>query len=129
MKKQSIEDGWNSRGEGTRSMRPDIIIQDENGDVKNIIDVKYKDKLSTGDLYQLGFYMHEYGKEMENKELDDAYAILPKSDGVSEKTYTSTRKKKTVHQKILDVNNCLELIKENNVTELQIMVSNLISTD
>ena len=130
VKKQSIEQGWNSRGEGTRSMRPDIVIQDENGDVKNIIDVKYKDKgLTTGDLYQLGFYMHEYGKEMEGKELDDAYAILPKSNSLSDKTYTSTRKGKMVHQKILDVNRCLELIKENNVTELQIMVSNLISTE
>lgn len=130
VKIQNSEYAWSSKGEGTRSMRPDIVIQDENGDVKNIIDVKYKDKgLTTGDLYQLGFYMHEYGKEMEGKELDDAYAILPKSNSLSDKTYTSTRKEKTVHQKILDVNNCLELIKENNVTELQTMVSNLISTD
>ena len=130
VKIQNSEKAWSSKGEGTRSMRPDIIIQDENGDVKNIIDVKYKDKgLTTGDLYQLGFYMHEYGKEMEDKELDDAFAILPKSNSLSDKTYTSTRKKKTVHQKILDVNRCLELIKENNVTELQTMVSNLISTD
>lgn len=130
VKIQNSEYAWSSKGEGTRSMRPDIVIQDENGDVKNIIDVKYKDKgLTTGDLYQLGFYMHEYGKEMEGKELDDAYAILPKSNSLSDKTYTSTRKEKTVHQKILDVNNCLELIKENNVTELQIMVSNLISTE
>ena len=66
---------------------------------------------------------------MKDKELDDAFAILPKSNSLSDKTYTSTRKEKTVHQKILDVNNCLELIKENNVTELQIMVNNLISTD
>ena len=130
VKIQNSEKAWSSKGEGTRSMRPDIVIQDENGDVKNIIDVKYKDKgLTTGDLYQLGFYMHEYGKEMEGKELDDAYAILPKSNSLSDKTYTSTRKGKMVHQKILDVNNCLELIKENNVTELQTMVSNLISTD
>ena len=130
VKIQNSEKAWSSKGEGTRSMRPDIVIQDENGDVKNIIDVKYKDKgLTTGDLYQLGFYMHEYGKEMEGKELDDAYAILPKSNSLSDKTYTSTRKGKMVHQKILDVNRCLELIKENNVTELQIMVSNLISTD
>jgi len=130
VKIQNSEKAWSSKGEGTRSMRPDIVIEDENGDVKNIIDVKYKDKgLTTGDLYQLGFYMHEYGKEMEDKELDDAYAILPKSNSLSDKTYTSTRKGKMVHQKILDVNRCLELIKENNVTELQIMVSNLISTE
>ena len=130
VKIQNSEYAWSSKGEGTRSMRPDIVIQDENGDVKNIIDVKYKDKgLTTGDLYQLGFYMHEYGKEMKDKELDDAYAILPKSNSLSDKTYTSTRKGKMVHQKILDVNRCLELIKENNVTELQTMVSNLISTD
>ena len=130
VKIQTGEPAWNTPGEGTRSMRPDIIIQDEKGDVKNIIDVKYKNKgLTTGDLYQLGFYMHEYGKKMKDKELDDAFAILPKSNSLSDKTYTSTRKEKTVHQKILDVNNCLELIKENNVTELQIMVNNLISTD
>ena len=39
MKIQTGEPAWNTPGEGTRSMRPDIIIQDEKGDVKNIIDV------------------------------------------------------------------------------------------
>ena len=44
-------------------MRPDIIIQEGN-EIKEIIDVKYKmPGVSTGDLYQIGFYMHEYGKK------------------------------------------------------------------
>ena len=105
-------------------MRPDIIIQDDNGNVKQIIDVKYKDKeLTPGDLYQIGFYLHEYGK---NNELDDAFAILPKSDNVSDESYKSTRKKKNVHQRTLDVVRCLEMIKSHDEEGLKKVVKDLI---
>ena len=106
-------------------MRPDIIIQDDDGNVKQIIDVKYKDhELTVGDLYQIGFYMHEYGKY---NELDHAFAILPESDNVSDETYTSTRKGKKVHQRTLNVVECLEMIKENNDDGLRNVVSDLLN--
>jgi 5-methylcytosine-specific restriction endonuclease McrBC regulatory subunit McrC len=124
VKTQSSAISWNREIKDTRRMRPDIIIQDDNGNVKHIIDTKYKDhELTPGDLYQIGFYMHEYGK---NNELDDAFAILPESDNVSDETYTSTKKKKNVHQRTLNVVECLEMIKENNEEGLRTLVSDLI---
>ena len=124
VKIQSSERAWNKEIKGYRSMRPDIIIQDDNGNVKQIIDVKYKDKeLTPGDLYQIGFYLHEYGK---NNELDDAFAILPKSDNVSDESYKSTRKKKNVHQRTLDVVKCLEMIKSHDEEGLKKVVNDLI---
>lgn len=124
VKTQSSAISWNREIKDTRRMRPDIIIQDDNGNVKHIIDTKYKDhELTPGDLYQIGFYMHEYGK---NNELDDAFAILPESDNVSDETYTSTKKKKNVHQRTLNVVECLEMIKENDEGGLKNVVSNLI---
>jgi len=124
VKTQSSTISWNREIRGSRRMRPDIIIQDDNGHVKHIIDTKYKDhELTPGDLYQIGFYMHEYGK---NNELDDAFAILPESDNVSDETYTSTKKKKNVHQRTLNVVECLEMIKENDEDGLRKVVRNLI---
>ena len=124
VKTQSSAISWNREIKGSRRMRPDIIIQDDNGNVKHIIDTKYKDhELTPGDLYQIGFYMHEYGK---NNELDDAFAILPESYNVSDETYTSTKKKKNVHQRTLNVVECLEMIKENDEKGLRNVVKNLI---
>ena len=125
VKTQSSAISWNREIRGSRRMRPDIIIQDDSGNVKHIIDTKYKDhELSPGDLYQIGFYMHEYGK---NNELDDAFAILPESDNVSDEAYTSTKKKKNVHQRTLNVVKCLEMIKENDEDGLRNVVRNLIA--
>ena len=125
VKTQSSAISWNREIRGSRRMRPDIIIQDDSGNVKHIIDTKYKDhELSPGDLYQIGFYMHEYGK---NNELDDAFAILPESDNVSDETYTSTKKKKNVHQRTLNVVKCLEMIKENDEDGLKNVVSDLLN--
>ena len=125
VKTQSSAISWNREIRGSRRMRPDIIIQDDSGNVKHIIDTKYKDhELSPGDLYQIGFYMHEYGKK---NELDHAFAILPESDNVSDETYTSTKKKKNVHQRTLNVVKCLEMIKENDEDGLKNVVSDLLN--
>ena len=122
---KTTDTAWDREIEGKKNMRPDIIIEDDDGNVKQIIDVKYKDHdLTPGDLYQIGFYMHEYGK---NNELDDAFAILPESDNVSDETYTSTKKKKNVHQRTLNVVKCLEMIKENDEDGLRNVVRNLIA--
>jgi hypothetical protein len=58
--------------------------------------------------------------------LDHAFAILPESDNVSDETYTSTRKEKNVHQRTLNVVECLEMIKENDDEGLRNVVRNLI---
>ena len=122
---KTTDTAWDREIEGKKNMRPDIIIEDDDGNVKQIIDVKYKDHdLTPGDLYQIGFYMHEYGKK---NELDHAFAILPESDNVSDETYTSTKKKKNVHQRTLNVVKCLEMIKENDEDGLKNVVSDLLN--
>jgi 5-methylcytosine-specific restriction endonuclease McrBC regulatory subunit McrC len=124
VKIQSSEPAWSSKGYGDRRMKPDIVIEDDQGNVREIIDVKYKDKrVTTGDLYQIGFYMHEYGG---NNELDHAFAILPNSDGLHDDSYTSTKKKKTVHQRILDVTQCVEMIRDQDESGLKNIVKDLI---
>jgi len=124
---QDVEKAW--RGSppslGARRMRPDIIIREGN-EVKEIIDVKYKIKgVTTGDLYQIGFYMHEYGKGSTNK-IEHAFAILPKSEGQKEGSYEATKTGKMVHIKRIDVNDCVEKIKKDDEEGLREIVNSLI---
>ena len=109
---QIQEKAWKGEGLGSKGMKPDIIIR-EGREVKEIIDVKYKTKdVTTQDLYQIGFYMHEYGKD--NKDPDSikrAFAIMPKYPGAKEGSYTATKTKKVVHVKRIDVNDWVKKIK------------------
>ena len=118
---------WKGEGLGSKGMKPDIIIR-EGREVKEIIDVKYKTKdVTTGDLYQIGFYMHEYGKD--NKDPDSikrAFAIMPKYPGAKEGSYTATKTRKVVHVKRIDVNDCVEKIKVDNTSGLRKIVNSLI---
>ena len=128
VKIQSSDLAWSSRysSSGNRRMRPDIIIQ-EGDEVKEIIDVKYKmPGVSTGDLYQIGFYMHEYGKKNKN-EIKHAFAILPKDGDKEEKvSYEATKTEKMVHIKRIDVNDCVQKIKADDEDGLQKIVISLI---
>ena len=109
---QIQEKAWEGEGLGSKGMKPDIIIR-EGREVKEIIDVKYKTKdVTTQDLYQIGFYMHEYGKD--NKDPDSikrAFAIMPKYPGAKEGSYTATKTEKVVHVKRIDVNDWVKKIK------------------
>ena len=99
----------------------------EGDEVKEIIDVKYKmPGVSTGDLYQIGFYMHEYGKKNTN-EIKHAFAILPKDVDKKEKiSYEASQTKKMVHIKRIDVNDCVEKIKVDDERGLREIVNSLI---
>ena len=116
---QFSEKAWDGEGDlGTRSMIPDIIIKD--GEiVKYIIDVKYKtNDISSGDLYQLGFYLHEFSELNESKEkINHAIAITPKFNDAKSGKYTS-RTNKQVFVKRIDVNACLDLKKLKSESEL-----------
>jgi len=125
---QFSKKAWTGQGDlGHRSMRPDITIWDGNI-CTHIIDVKYKTKnISTGDLYQLGFYIHEFS-ELNNhpkKQIKNAIAITPKFIDVGSGTYTSRTEKK-VFVKRIDVNACLELIKTNDLKKLSDMIDDWI---
>ena len=126
VKTQVSELAWSSRASGNRRMRPDIIIQEGN-EVKEIIDVKYKmPGVSTGDLYQIGFYMHEYGKK-NISEIKHAFAILPKDGNKEEKvSYEATKTGKMVHIKRIDINDCVEKIKADDENGLREIVNSLI---
>ena len=125
---QYSEKAWDGKGDlGPRRMRPDVIIRD--GDVtKQIIDVKYKTKnISSGDLYQLGFYMHEFGKENpDGKPITYAFAITPEFENAGSGTYTSRTVLK-VHVKRINVKTCLELIKSQNFVDLKKIVNELLN--
>ena len=109
-------------------MYPDIVIQEGNV-VKKIIDAKHKPDIEVGDLYQLGFYMHEYD---EFKQINDAFAILPRyvdhKKELHEKkgSYEAAITRKKVHVKRLDVNDCVKAIKDDNEDELRKIVKELI---
>ena len=114
---------WEGKGDlGPRRMKPDITIW-EGEACKQIIDVKYKIKnITSGDLYQLGFYMHEFGKNNPNEEpIPHAIALTPKFENAGSGSYTSRTGKK-VFVKRINIKNCLELIKSNNTEKLKLQV-------
>jgi 5-methylcytosine-specific restriction endonuclease McrBC regulatory subunit McrC len=128
VKAQFSTNAWKGEGNlGPRRMKPDITIWD--GDIcKHIIDVKYKtNDISTGDLYQLGFYMYEFSKKynFDKPEIKNAIAITPKFSDAGEGTYTSITGKQ-VFVKRIDVNDCLKYLKENNEQELFNMIDDWI---
>jgi len=124
---QHSEKAWDGKGDlGPRRMKPDVIIRDE-GVCKHIIDVKYKTKnISSGDLYQLGFYMHEFGKKNpDGKPVPYAFAITPEFGNAGSGTYTSRTGLK-VYVKRIDVKTCLNLMKTKNFNDLETEVKNWI---
>lgn len=61
-----------------KSIRTDILLQDKkNHNEKTVIDTKYKFELKELDLYQIGFYIHEYAPK-DTISIKKGYAILPK---------------------------------------------------
>ena len=77
------------------------------------------------DLYQIGFYMHEYGKKS-TREIEHAFAILPKFKGKKEGSYEATKTGKIVHIKRIDVNDCVAKIKNDDEYGLREIVNDLI---
>ena len=118
---QFSEKAWTGQGElGNRSMRPDITIW--NGKIcENIIDVKYKTKdISTGDLYQLGFYMHEFSEKYNptQDQIKNAIALTPKFTDAKSGMYESITGKQ-VFVKRIDVEACLDIMKTSNWDSLK----------
>ena len=130
VKTQSSKESWEGNYQPDRRMRPDIVIQEKYGkEVKEIIDVKYKTKpvIDISDLYQIGFYMHEYGKDNQDpNSIKHAFAIMPKYPGTKEGSYTATKTRKVVHVKRIDVNDCVEKIKTDDERGLREIVNSLI---
>ena len=122
VKVQLSKPAWEGKGDlGPRRMKPDITIWD--GEIcKYILDVKYKTKnISSGDLYQLGFYMHEFSEmnriDGKNTEIKKAYAITPEYKDMAYGTYESQTKRQVVVKRI-NLTKCLDIIKHNNFEKI-----------
>ena len=125
---QFSEKAWTGQGElGNRSMRPDITIW--NGKIcENIIDVKYKTKdISTGDLYQLGFYIHEFSEKYNpaQDQIKNAIALTPKFTDAKSGMYESITGKQ-VFVKRIDVEACLDIMKTSNWDSLKPIIKSWI---
>ena len=119
VKTQHEEPSWIGENLGDKKMKPDIMIK-QNDIFKFIVDVKYKDKdITPPDLYQLGFYMHEFSAKYPDKPaIDSAIAITPEYEGVKSGTYVSETGKK-VFVKRINIQKCLGYLKENKISELK----------
>jgi len=96
-------------------MIPDIILQNKDKEI-TIIDVKYKEKLGYDDLYQIGFYIHEYTSKKKEQEIKEAYAILPNFAETSsiQKNYQATKSKIKIHAKFISMDEYIQLISKPN---------------
>jgi len=128
VKLQPLAKAWKTTEFTDKNMYPDIVIREGNV-VKKIIDAKHKPDIDVGDLYQLGFYMHEYD---EFKQINDAFAILPRYTDhkkvlhKKEGSYEAVITEKKVHVKRLNVDECVKAIKDGNEDKLRGIVKELI---
>ena len=124
VKSQRTEKSWENYTDSDKTMRPDLILMcDRCGTIREEIDMKYKDKVSVNDLYQVGFYMHEYGGKL-NASLKRAFVILPdfvKKSG----PYIATRSEKKVYEKRININHFMDKYLDDDQAELTKMVVGL----
>ncbi len=102
----------NNKEDPDRFMIPDIILRNKESD--KIIDVKYKPRLNPSDLYQLGFYIHEFRKyESEKVSGNNAFVILPDYPDVEkkDKNFTSFKKEIQVFQRLLNLDDFIDVIR------------------
>ena len=82
-------------------------------DLKYLVDAKYKEKISSTDRFELGFYIHEF-KDTDRFPGKEAFAILPIPIDHKAKTtddsITSEQQGITIHIKYVDVDDMLDLI-------------------
>jgi 5-methylcytosine-specific restriction enzyme subunit McrC len=111
---QAKQKAWNVN-ETNRGIKmiPDIVLENKKREI-TIIDVKYKDKLHVSDLYQIGFYIHEYTSKNKDQDIKKAYAILPKLSEKSDeqKSFEAAKSGIKIHAKFISINDYLKLIRE-----------------
>jgi len=128
---QKGKKAWDTNEFKDKKMFPDIVIE-AGGKVLKLIDVKHKPEIKPSDLYQMGFYMHEYGKEHQQS-LEESFLILPeytdpkKRKHEKEGTYKAARTRKKVHVKRINIAECVDMIKDDDrISELEDLVGNLV---
>lgn len=129
---QKSSPAWESENGEKRFVRPDILLTNDS-EVKVVVDVKYKPKLDTSDLYQIGFYVHEH-------KLQNGFVIFPAESEVKLKarewkstnqfTNQFTNQSIKIFVKTVDVDNALRYIynsDEESDKQLEELVAELIS--
>jgi len=122
---QAGQKAWNIKeSKSGIKMIPDIVLESKNE--ITIIDVKYKDGLDISDLYQIGFYIHEYRNKNKNQQIERAFAILPKfsKEFQDQKIFQAVKSKIKIHAKYISIEEFLDLIKRNDVNELKEKIKN-----
>lgn len=104
---------WQYDDGRTAQIRTDILVYDKSGKLHSIIDTKYKKEISEGDRFQIGFYIHEYGKK-------EGFAILPKHYESKDHSVMSTQQGITIIVRHIDIQKTLSLLYSNkpNTKEL-----------
>ena len=123
---QRAKHGWDDTEGRGKKIIPDIVLM-EGETLKEIIDVKYKPELHEDDLYQIGFYLHEYGGKTQIA-LEKGFAVLPEYEDdkkiMHNKTsiFTATRSRIEIHEKRINVDKILGIIgdKKKNESERKI---------
>ena len=118
--------GWDVNEGRGKKIIPDIVLT-EGKTLKAIIDVKYKPTLYEDDLYQIGFYLHEYGRDSQIP-LMKGFAVLPEYEDdkkiIHNKTsiFTATRSRIKIHEKRINLDKILGIIgdKKKNESERKI---------
>lgn len=112
-----------------RFMIPDITLEEEN--TLKIIDVKYKPRLDPSDLYQIGFYIHEFKDKKRRDEDNYAFAILPDypDESKDDKYFTSVEKKIHVFQRYVSIDTFLKLIRNKDKEERDMKLKEMLTPD
>ena len=107
---------------GTAGIRTDVLIYDNRGKPKSIIDTKYKKKLTESDRFQIGFYIHEYEKRV-------GYAILPKHLESSDHSIISKQQEISINVKHIDIDRTINLLyskTDESIDDLKQLVEELV---
>jgi len=101
-KEQTSEIAWKSKLGGTFTNQPDILIYDENKNVKFIVDTKYKFETKHDDLRQVDDYMLQYGMN------EGGYLVYPKIPDAKVDEWTLRNKK--IKARHIDIDMAIDLI-------------------
>lgn len=97
---QKSRHAWSAGGQRLY-IRTDILL-----DSHIVVDSKYKEELSRNDLYQIGFYIHEYRQKT-------GYAILPAHPSATNRDIISETGRVTVSVRFVDIDQMLHHIHAN----------------
>lgn len=123
---QATQKAWDVDEKTARTMKPDIILR--NNQSLTIVDVKYKPKLAPNDLYQIGFYIHEYRDKDRNPNDNEAYAILPQypDDSKTSHKYVAIKTGITIYEKQICLNDFIDFIENENIKGIKEEISKIL---